>query len=225
MSAADGICDAAGAKFSERYAGQEKMVLLTADVQKGYGYWLAREWMKNGDSGLMDWGQWSSWSQLNDQANKHKANWVLVDAGYGERTQETYEACWKYKFLPTMGKENIPDLLFTQSQLNPFEGTRRQSEGRRKQIAILYFRTDPFKSQLVSRIRGQTEFAWYVYHNIELDYILQATSEQRLDGKWIAHGANHLWDCEVLQLLGATRFGFNRFRGFSADKPSAPGII
>ena len=221
MSASLGVCNEAGESFKEVYEDMKRMVLVTADVQKGYGYWNAREWTNSGDSGLIDWGEWHTWEQLNDIANKLKANHVLVDSGYEERSQETYQACLKYKFVPTMGVENIKGMLFVQNKINPFEGSRRQPKNRRQrkqQIVRLDFRTDPFKSQLMSRIKGETAFAWYVYHNIELAYCQQVTSEEKIDGNWEPFGPNHLWDCEVLQLLGAVFYGYNPLREPAAEE-------
>ena len=138
----------------------------------------------------------------------------LVDAGYGERTQEVYEACWKFGYVPTMGKDNITEMLFRDTRINPFEGTRRQKD--QASIVLLLFKTDIFKTQLMSRVLGEAKQSWWVYDGIELEYAQQVTSEQRIMGEWREKGQNHLWDCEVLQLLGATRFGLNRFRGFEA---------
>jgi hypothetical protein len=218
FSESDGICDERGQKFQDVYIKKKKTTFITVDVQKGYGYWLAREWIEDGDSGLIDCGIWHDWTQLDKIASVKDgfgASRVLVDAAYGERTQEVYQACYKYRFIPTMGKENIKDLLFTQGKINPFEGTRRQKE--RHSIGIIYFRTEPFKTQLMNRIQRKTEFAWYVYHGIELEYADQVTSEERKDGVWVlkrGRTQNHFWDCEVLQLLAATRFGYNYYKGF-----------
>ena len=220
FTTSDGISNEKGDTFKKFYIKRETMILTTADVMKGYGCYLSREWVKNGDSGLIDWGEWHTWGQLNQRANDVKANHVLCDAGYGERTQETYEACAKYKFVPTMGKENIAELLFAETSINPFEGTKKQKKGqdKKKRIKLLLFKTDPFKTQLVQRIAGKTAFAWYVYHNIDLEYGAQVTAEEKIDGVWSEKSKdNHAFDMEVLQLLGATRWGFNRFRGFYTE--------
>ena len=216
MTESEGICNENGDTFKEFYVGRPSRVIVTVDVQKGYGWWLAREWVKGGDSGLIDYGKWMDWGELNDTATAAKASWVLVDCGYAERQQEVYEASLKYRFIPTKGQENIKDLLFLESAINPFEGKRRHRE--RHSLTVLFFKTDPFKMQLMQRIRAESGHAWYTYRDPEVDYQNQVTSEHREDGRWKikpGHGTeNHLWDCETLQLLGATRFGLNRFRGY-----------
>lgn len=221
----DGIANDKGQTFAQVYEPfhipKRRLILTTADVQKGYGYHLTREWVANGDSGLIDWGEWHTWRQLNQIANERKANRVLVDSGYAERQQETYQACKEYRFIPTAGNENISNLLFVENRINPFEGTRRHNKNmpRSARIVLILFRTFPLKGQLAARIEGGTQYAWHVYHDIEREYVEQMTAEEYIDGKWIAHGANHLWDCEVLQLLGATRFGFNQFRAQDMAEP------
>jgi len=215
MSQSEGVANRAGDTFKDLYAGKKRLVIVTADVQKGYGYWLAREWIENGDSGLLAWGEWHTWKQLDEYAKKVRANRVLVDAGYAQRQQETYMACKEHKFIPTMGRENIKDLLFTVQRINPYEGTRKQGRGRsgrRQMIEIIYFRTDPIKTQLTARIKGETAYAWYVYHNVEHEYRQQVTAEQKIDGDWKAFGPNHVFDMEVLQLLAAERYRFNPLR-------------
>ncbi|NQT91393.1 MAG: phage terminase large subunit family protein, partial [Lentisphaerae bacterium] len=160
-----------------------------------------------GDSGLLDMGTCVPWEDLDRIASKSKgvgASHVLIDAGYGERTQEVYEACWKYRMIPTMGKENIQELLFVESAINPFEGKRKASK--KYSIGILYFRTDPFKTQLMRRVRGEADHAWWVYHDVEAEYGIHMTSEQRDErGFWDWRPGNarrnHWWDDEVLQIL------------------------
>jgi hypothetical protein len=56
-------------------------------------------------------------------------------------------------------------------------------------------------------LRGEHLRKWHVYRGIEEQYCKQVASEERVDGKWQTkrgHPNNHLWDCEVLQVLAAT---------------------
>jgi hypothetical protein len=228
FSLSDGQCAGdSGQTLKEYYAPylvldekgkDQRLVLTTVDVQKDYGYYLSREWCKNGDSGLIEWGLWHTWEEVNDAANRVNSNRVLVDSGYSERQQEVYEACHKYNFIPVHGNETIKQLLFYEQMINPFEGTRQQAKtraGKRLQIRYIQFRTIPFKKQLLQRIAGKTPFRWYVYNDIEREYKLQVTSEEIQDDKVkLLRRDNHLWDCECYQLLGATRWGYSRFRGY-----------
>jgi hypothetical protein len=53
---------------------------------------------------------------------------------------------------------------------------------------------------------------WAIPRDTGAEYQQQVTSEQQVGGKWrLRRGQrdNHLWDCEVLQLLGATIFGYH----------------
>jgi hypothetical protein len=209
------------------YIGRKATVLMTVDVQQVELIWLAREWIEGGDSGLIDWGVRLSWEEIDTLASKTRgygASRVGVDSSYGERTQEVYEACMRYRMIPLSGKENIPDLLFAEKVINPFEGTRNQSRGSR--LGIIYFKTDPFKSQLLRRVNGQAHVTWSVYRDIETEYAIQVTSEERrATGEWTFRDGhprrNHLWDLEDMQLVLATRFGFNRFRGYELPAATA----
>ena len=60
-------------------------------------------------------------------------------------------------------------------------------------------------------INGTSTQRWHVYKGIERDYVRQVMSEQLTPKGWVVrkgYSDNHLWDCEVLQVLAATISGF-----------------
>ena len=197
--------------FGETYKGKASIVVVSVDVQKDYFWWLMREWVVGGDSGLIDYGKFHSWEDLNKLANDNKASYVMVDCGYGERVTETYEACIKYRFIPCAGAvAKMTSMTWTQSTINPYEGTRQQKQG--VSIQRVTHDTISEKLQLMDRVTGASPFRWYVYRNIEDDYCKQLVSEEYIDDRWElrrGYRSNHLLDCEVLQLLAATIAGFN----------------
>jgi hypothetical protein len=68
-------------------------------------------------------------------------------------------------------------------------------------------------------MRGETMQKWYVYRHPERDYVRQVTAEQKQEGEWKlreGHPHNHLFDCEVLQLLAATIDGVIMLDGVGA---------
>lgn len=191
------------------YIGKPTKVWMTGDVQKYDLRYLLREWVKGGDSGLMEWGSITTWEEYEAKSREFRASRVLLDYGYAERRQEVLEASWHYKFIPTRGFDYRLSQPFQQATLNPFEGKTSQSQGRR--IAVLHFDTDVFKTQLISRITGESRKAWRVYAEPELQYAQEVTSEFKMNDGWhVKQGMrNEAWDMEVLQILAATRFGYN----------------
>jgi len=142
-------------------------------------------------------------------ANELQATRVLVDAGYAQRAMEVYEYALEFRAWPTLGRENLA-LPYKKDKVDPFEG---KSGAGRESIIRYQFNTDVFKTLLLDMVRGESEKLWHLYQHVERDYVRQVNSEHRVDGKWMlkrGHGQNHLWDCEVMQLLAETIHGLHR---------------
>jgi phage terminase large subunit GpA-like protein len=190
------------------YKDTPRARLMTVDVQKDHFWYVVREWCVGGKSCLVEWGMCGSWDQLDDIATRHKAEAVVVDSGYGERTTETYDECIRRRLNPAKGDDrgSSPELPWRKSQINPYEGTRRAHDG--ASISLLLWHTDTFKLMLLARMRGDVP-GWYVYRGIERDYKLQVTAEERTPKGWIKRRRdNHLLDCEAMQMLAAAAYGY-----------------
>jgi hypothetical protein len=86
---------------------------------------------------------------------------------------------------------------------DPFMGTRT---GGVERIEVVRFRADTFRTVLMHLIRGEHARRWLVYDGVELDYARQVTAMEKIDGRWKlrkGHSADHLFDCEVMQLVVA----------------------
>lgn len=180
----------------------ERPVYITVDVQKAHVWWVARAWCRGGDSGLIDYGAAAMWSEVYEVAAKHRAALIMVDNSYEVRAPEVYEECYRNKMVPCFGRSQCA-LPFLQSVVDPFEG---KVGGGRTKIPKLTFNPDIYKTLLMSMMRGESQRQWYVYDGIDREYARQITAEQCVDGEWQTrpgHSANHLFDCEVLQLLAA----------------------
>jgi phage terminase large subunit GpA-like protein len=191
------------------YKDAQRRRVMTVDVQKDYFVFLIREWCMGGASCLVDWGTAGTWDEIDSLATKHRAE-VLVDSGYGERTMEVYDECIRRKFIPAKGDERAtaPELPWRKSEINPYEGTRRARDG--DHMGLVLWHTDTFKLMLLARMRGEVP-GWFVYRRVERDYKLQTTAEERTPKGWVKRRrANHLWDCEVLQMVAATAYGLVR---------------
>jgi hypothetical protein len=197
------------AKYQDIYDKIPSATMMSVDVQKGHLWWVIREWIDGGDSALVDYGYAVAWQDIEEIAHMHQAVRVLVDVGYAKRAMEVYEYCYQFNAWPTHGV-NDKALPYRKQLIDPFEGKRGQGGDN---IVQYNFNTDTFKILLMDLIRGEAPHNWYVYKHVERDYVRQVASEHRVDGEWRTkpgHADNHLWDCEVLQLLGATIEGIFR---------------
>jgi len=194
--------------YANIHVGKKILVLLTADVQKANIWCVVREWIDGGDSGLIDWRSVILWEDFEKLAQEVGAAQVYIDARYKLRRQEVFEYCAEWGGFPTFGADSRISLAYSQRLIDPFEGKSGQGT---HSLTSYTFDTDIFKSLLRDMITGHSPRAWMVYRNIEREYYRQVASEERVEGVWVLrHGYpnNHLWDCEVLQLLGATIEGF-----------------
>lgn len=212
-----------GESFFDKHVDYQKLRrgrLMTVDVQK-LGFWyVVREWCVGGASCLIEWGYVGTWDEVDKIASKHKAEAVMVDAGYGERTTEVYDECLRRRMVPAKGDDRSTsvDMPWRQSTVNPFEGTRRAVEGESLKLALWH--TDTFKLMLLSRIRGDVR-GWLVYRGIERDYCMQITAEERGAKGWTKRRRdNHMIDCEGMQLVAALAYGYlSQF-----DVPNVPPV-
>jgi transposase-like protein len=194
----------------DKYKGFKTIRFMTVDVQKFGFWWVVRQWVEGGDSGLVDFGYVHTWQDLEATAQKYNIPHVLIDSGYGERTNEVYEACIQYQYIPCKGMSGTSIMAWTVTPVNIHEGKRRQVMG--ESISLIQHDTNNLKLQLQDRIRGVSDMAWYVFEGVGQEYARQVTSEEFVNQEWQMRRGfrdNHLFDCEELQLLAATMYGYN----------------
>jgi len=197
--------------YRDIYVKKAHGVFVTADIQKETHWAVAREWIEGGDSGLLGYHHGMLIEDLRAFDTEHKASQVYVDNNYRRRSMEVYEACSRWQWMPTIGSDKLA-IPFKRRTVDPFEG--KQGQGNPEtQMHEITFDTDVFKSLLTDLICGRAVQQWYVYEGIVREYVQQVISEEKIDGIWQkrrGHPDNHLFDCEVLQLLCATVEGFYR---------------
>jgi hypothetical protein len=87
-----------------------------------------------------------------------------------------------------------------------FEGSRSAS---RALFFELTWASDVFRSVLLDAMNGKANFKWWVpsertdEQRWSRQYVKQVTSTRKADGEWIVagHGQDHLFDCEVMQIV------------------------
>jgi hypothetical protein len=91
------------------------------------------------------------------------------------------------------------------SRINVYEGTKRQERG--VMVGVIAWDTWAIKWHLFQLILGRSGFpAWRIPKDTGRAYILQLTAEEFVEGKIVerrAGAANHLLDCEAMQIVGA----------------------
>lgn len=195
----------------KKYEKADSIVLMSVDVQKLWMWYLLREWVRGGDSGLYMFGNVATWQELSDIADKHVAPYVLVDCGYGQRATESYEACLLHRFIACKGASMRIPMTWTQTTINIYEGTRKQAAG--QSISLILHDTETLKLQLFDRVTGAAPAAWAIPHDAPTQYLAQMDAEEYVNGEWrLKQGRreNHAWDLETLQMLGATIYGYER---------------
>lgn len=189
------------------YIVKDKATFVTVDVQKVDQWVVCREWIDGGDSGMIDFARLDSWEQIEEKADKYGAIRVGVDYGYEKRRMEVFEYCLMRGAWPMLGRDNL-GLPFKKMIIDPFEGKQGQTKGENAQNLLVYhFNTDVFGTILLDMMDGESDRAWYLPKLIEREYVRQAASMERVEGVWQTkqgHPQNHLWDCEVMQLVLAT---------------------
>jgi hypothetical protein len=192
------------------YTGKQASVFVTVDVQQSCLWAVAREWADGGDSGLIDWRRLVEWEQLDNWASELNCTQVFVDAHYARRALEVFDYCASAGGYPCFGEANMRFLPWRKSLRDPYEGKAGAGSS---SIACLTWNPNIFKLITMDLMRGRGGHEWMVYDGIERDYVVQVTSEQLVNGAWeVRRGRkdNHLWDCEVLQVLAANVYGVFR---------------
>jgi len=199
-------------KFDPADPNQIRLRFLSVDVQRNGFYCLVRSWSTSGASRLIAWAFVSSWEEVAQFREKWEVNNLFVFVDAGDRSEEVFRACGRFGgWIATRGsaKTEFPWKLKSPKGFKTvfrfYSRPRPVSTG--STVRLYYFSTLNFKDALFRlRLTGLHTFA----ADAGDDYSDQMASEvrrRRRDGKplWeqIGNRANHLFDCEVLQLLPA----------------------
>ena len=191
------------------FAKRRFVDFLTIDVQKTHLWWLVRRWLEGGDSGLRDWGPIVTWKEVEEIIGRFNPRLRLIDNSYTGRRIEVFDWCLRLKMIPCFGRDSL-QMPYQKNMIDPYEGTRKQS---RKRIPSYTFNPNILKAGLTQMMRGQSEQHWFVYDNIEYDYVQQVTAEKSVDGLFEKiRNDNHMFDDEVLQYLAACVTGLYRMQ-------------
>jgi phage terminase large subunit GpA-like protein len=190
-------------------------VFLTADVQMVGVWFVVREWFIGGDSRLIDFGQVNEIDDLATIAERYNVNGsdVLIDSGFN--TQAVYAAVIKHggRWKATKGHDSTGYMVNNVRQ--PFMWSRVDAmvgRGEKKHLMLIVFSNPLLKDALAHLMSGAGP-KWEFSRKAGDLYLAQVTAErreERTDGRGAVSYVwrrirkdNHLFDCEVLQLLAA----------------------
>ena len=206
---------------------------LAIDMQRGHMWAEVRSWSKTGHSRLRWWGKLDTWQQLDDLAAEHKVNKAFCGVDCGDQTQEVYAqtALRGWKALRGSGQTDftVQDAggkttkrFYSDKQLVFVPGQRNRAE-------MIVWGNLPTKDFL----QGLQKRRLHSYaRNVPDDYVAQLTSEVRVKdartGKahWILPSSktcgNHAWDCALMGLILAVRWGIIGREATETTVPTQP---
>lgn len=216
----EGQCFSMAEIYVPQYKGLRDIVLAGVDVQKSYVVPVFRQFIENGDNGLVWAGVTGTLAELDQLAERYGVKYVFMDQRY--RTREIQEWCAAHVgYVPCYGVNRRGKAIFTENTFNVDAGRAGGSAGRT--ITALDHEPDQLKDILAGMIHGaKWARRWMVYRGCSrrADYCDQMTAERCVNGRWInpRNAANHFWDAECLALLGAIYLGW--FSGGQQDARS-----
>ena len=179
--------------------------LMGVDVQRTHFVWLVRGFDSDGTSYLIDHGYCPSYSELDEIFARYECSALVMDTGFGERTQENYEAIFRRrkKWWASKGWKTRTNPVNIQA-IDPFTGTGKAG---RYKLRLLHVDSTIFGGEILKR-RGKIVEGFQVYREPDRDYVKQInskfivesvtrTGEIKQEWRTKRHGQDHFFDCEV----------------------------
>ena len=191
--------------------------ILTADVQKDRIYYVWRTWNKQGASRLVESGMVIDFAGLEAIREKYniKPKAVFIDCAY--RPEDCKVAMAQYGWFGLNGRGEasytITDKYNRKSKRiysAPINYNIKTSSGV-KRVQVINFSSIGFKD-ILAMLQNDPRSTWEVAKDAGENYLFQMKSEVRLINKEtgkpyykvVREDNNHLYDCEVQQIVGAT---------------------
>lgn len=214
---------------------EARLLTAGADIQGDVIWYAIRAWGPGERSWLVRYGLVATWEDLwlaIASPYKTASGAILtvqrayVDSGF--RTDEVYEFCRLHRPVTWPSKGSNSAVLQTTFRISKPDPTGK--------VLLWTFKADFMKdklSRLLSAKPGEPG-EWAVHQEIDEEYVRQMTSERRVmkreKGKrystWepiTESAANHIFDCEVLNVLAAEVLGVRFFdRKDGPPDPAAP---
>jgi hypothetical protein len=189
--------------------------ILTIDCQIDHMFALARMWGSDGSSRLLHHEKLLTWEDVEafrERLGIHR-NLVFVDAGHA--TYEVYKQCAKYGWTALMGdaRATYHHRLADGKKVHRFYSPKRKVSLTHSQVCSVFYWSNLNIKDMLARLRRNQDpskgATWEIPADTDEDYLRQMESEKRTkkNDKWIwlqiGDRANHLWDCEAMQVTAA----------------------
>ena len=182
--------------------------LMGVDVQRSHLVWLVRGFDSDGSSYLIDHGYAPTFKELDEIFARYECSALVMDTGFGERTQECYEAIYlrRSKWWASKGWKTLSAPVSIKA-IDPYTGTGKQGK---KKLRLLHVDVGVFGGEVLKR-RGKVVEGFQIYRDPDRDYIKQInskfivesvtrTGEVKQEWRTKRHGQDHFFDCEVYLL-------------------------
>jgi hypothetical protein len=213
--------------------GQIKARFMTVDVQRTGFYCLVRAWGVDGVSRLIKWKFVQTWEDVAGLAKTCEVNPALVYVDCGDQFDDVIRQCGINKWTALRGDQRYDFAWRVQTPQGIKNVSKTYAPARLVNagggvVRVHHFSNLALKDQL-SRLRRTGKHT--VPQDVGQDYLDQMESEVRVmanTGKpeWrrIGKRANHLFDCEVMQLVPTLAFGLLNVTPRAVEEPKAETV-
>ena len=190
---------------------------LTVDKQRDHFWYVIRAWRGDGSSRLIAEGRLETWEQVVEAREKYGVppRLVFIDAQYD--TDEVYKKCAANDWSALHGSgsdgfrhRNPKNNEFKNRPFSKFE-TAKATNGALARYA--FWSNEKIKDILMAHRKGEGS-KWDIPDDISPEYLKQIDSEEKreiispktkmVELRYVRiHKANHLWDCEAMQMAAA----------------------
>lgn len=207
---------------------QIKTRFMTVDVQRTGFYCLIRAWATDGRSRLIKWKFVQTWDDVAQMATVNDVIPALVYVDCGDQFDDVIRNCGIHKWTALRGDGRYDFVWRVQTPQGIKSVSKTYAPARLVNagagvVRVHHFSNLALKDQL-SRLRRTGKHTCPV--DVGQDYLDQMESEIRtmnVNGKpeWrrIGKRANHLWDCEVMQLVPTLAFGLLNVAPKAIEEP------
>lgn len=188
---------------------------LTVDRQRDHFWAIVRAWRADGSSRLLFAGRLIEWSQITGLAERYKVAPMLVfiDARYD--TEAVYSFCASQGYVALLGDQAEEFLHRRGRQVTKrfYSGVTRVNLGNRTALLVRW--SNSRIKDILGRLANGQIAAFEVPADVMVEYPDHMSSEIKRDvidprsgqlvQRWVRIGrrANHFWDCECMQVVGA----------------------
>ena len=201
------------------------------DVQRGHFFGVIRRWSKNGHSRLKAFAKIDTWQDVEAFVKKHAVHPALVMVDSGDAAQDVYRqtAMRGWKCAKGSGNEDFSVTTKDGKTTRRFYSDKQTIMVPGLQTrAVLVVWSNLAGKDLMHGLRSRKVFTYAL--DAGQDYVDQMNAEVRVKDRrtgkpqWILPQGkkdNHAFDCELLGLLAAVRWGIVGKETTETDLPSA----